>query len=420
MTDITQKIKVLSYTELAQVGVELAYKMHSPKGDLKRAEVEKKLNSGDWEELSKSSDNEDTNQYGYKAVSLVNHITKQVFISCAGTKEIHDIVDDIKIVFGYAPNKLEPLKKFVTNTIDLITKSNNDIADYTFSTSGHSLGAVVSDLTAVEIISRNLNFDMSTTFENPGSKDVVTNAINQNLFSGTVPKDPDALKEIAEHCIEYNAKPNFINTVNSHFSSNINLVLSQENIFMDSAWGYSNYLCNKLGSAIDFCSEYLGIKSIVDQINSHKNKNFEDLDNLNKTVIADVENWIGNTKSTLVLKEDPMNKLYEVTSTGADLLIFRQNKIACELIEETDSSDEKTDGLAEKTATDNKPDDNYINLNFNEYSFNDLVRLAKYQILEEDIALLVGLDELSVNPNGDDDSLVGLAEYIYENWNLIT
>ena len=175
-----------------------------------------------WEILLDSSISTTTNNHAYKAVAFANRETKEVHICTAGTNPAHfnDLKDDVKIIFGYAPSKIDPMKHFVSNVLKLVNE------DYTFSTSGHSLGAIVSDLTAAEIISRGLKFNKSTTFDSPGSKTAMEYAIKNEMFSGN--NNPDIVEKVAEKAITYNARPNIINITQPQLAKEIYLVSANE------------------------------------------------------------------------------------------------------------------------------------------------------------------------------------------------
>ncbi|MCC8419275.1 MAG: hypothetical protein LN590_07170 [Rickettsia endosymbiont of Glossina mortisans submortisans] len=206
----------------AHKGVDLAYKIGTQKYQGVEANLyNKHLGNSGWDVLATTADDENTNQYGYKAVAFINRTTKEIHISTAGTipKEKYDLIDDGLITFGYTPNK--PVKEFVTKVLEQ-AGGKAEVIDYTFSTSGHSLGAILSDLTAVEIHSRGLKFEKSVTFDNPGSKKVVENAITNKFFTGEV---TTPIQELAKHCEIYNVKHNFINTTNPHLATDIKLVV---------------------------------------------------------------------------------------------------------------------------------------------------------------------------------------------------
>ncbi|WP_395476244.1 hypothetical protein [Rickettsia endosymbiont of Pantilius tunicatus] len=249
--------------------------MHSEQNNIK---IQKKnlANSG-WEVLATSVDDKNTNQYGYKAVAFINRNTKEIHISSSGTiiTEKYDLIEDARITFGRIPNKLLPVKEFVTKVLEQ-AGGKEKVIDYKFSTSGHSLGAIVSDLTGVEIHSRGLKFEKSVTFDNPGSKKVVENAIKNKNFSGDV---VTPIEELAKHCEVYNVKHNFINTNNPQLAAKINIVAlpkSANTVVEQSAgiWGLTSYLTSKVGEVVNKCGYYLGINKVLHAINNHRLVNF--------------------------------------------------------------------------------------------------------------------------------------------------
>jgi hypothetical protein len=93
---------------------------------------------------------------------------------------MYDLIDDGLVALGSTPYKIEQAKAMVDNVVKAL---GGKALEYTFSTSGHSLGAIVSDITAVDIVARNLKFNISTTYDNPGSEKAVKYAIDNNLFT---------------------------------------------------------------------------------------------------------------------------------------------------------------------------------------------------------------------------------------------
>ncbi len=71
--------------------VEVAYGVLSDKYEYKKLDFESKVaqSSEKWEILTTSAEHYDTNQYAYKAVAFVNHETKEIHISSAGTNPRH-------------------------------------------------------------------------------------------------------------------------------------------------------------------------------------------------------------------------------------------------------------------------------------------------------------------------------------------
>ncbi|WP_347939324.1 hypothetical protein [Rickettsia oklahomensis] len=308
----------INYKEFAHLGINLAYKTDCANQYL----VEALMTDGNhlvgsgWEILAASCNNTNTAQYGYKAVAFINKDTKVIHIASAGTKaDIHDILDDIRITFHYYPNKLIVVKKFIDEIIAKIG-GMEEAAKYTFDTSGHSLGAIVADLTGVELHSRNLNFNKSVTFDSPGSQEVIKYAIAQDLFTGKV---TTPIEELVKYSEVYNAEPNLINSTNNHFGQ-VNLVLPKVNDVEKSESpqveeGWASYLYNMVGSVVQKASEYLGIDKVIKGINNHKLKNFS---NLEEKIILPMADW----KQQILENNEYTQKLKNILGRGKDLVLF--------------------------------------------------------------------------------------------------
>lgn len=348
----------LSSHNLARDAVDLAYKLGSSSkysaASLK-LHTTKLLQTG-WEVLCTSADSLETNQYGYKSVAFINRETKEVHIATAGTKsnQKYNILDDVRITFGFTPSKMAALKSFVDDVVSL-GKFDDELDEYSFSTSGHSLGAVLSDLTAVELMSRGLTFEESATFDTPGSKTVVMNAIKSQLFTGKVTQD--IVDKLPDSCVEYNARPNFINTINEHLASTIHVItpevvvpitVKQEEAQPSGLWGGGQYLYNKVGTTVSQCSEYLGVKNVVSQLESHKLSQFECIYGENAP-ITKVEAWGNKVGEQLVLKTEELAKLTKTTATGKEVVAF----------------------------TDEIVDEDSLSLNCYEFGYSDLSRCHK-------------------------------------------
>ena len=372
--EVKQAISKLSF---AHKGTNLAYKIsdtpevyNNHKSDLT---IDLAKTGAGWEVLCDSSRNTNTSQYDYKAVAFVNYSAKEVHIASAGTKltEKYDLIDDALIGFlGRVPYKIDPAKAMVDQVVKLL--GVQDVENYTFSTSGHSLGAIISDLMAVDIISRNLPFDKSTTFDNPGSALVVKRAIATNVFTNKV---ETSLEELATHCEVYNAKPNFINNINEQFG-NTKLVIPKDSpttgdsnkieIESSGIFSYASYLFSKVGAVINTCSDYLRITSVMKQIEDHRMQNFNDIES---AIVVDTDKWQKADGKLVVEKFTGYDK---VTSTGNDVVVFDTNEY-----------------------------DSIMHISKNEYSFNDISRAINYSgeqgcgdLLGNDSFLETGFDTI--------------------------
>ncbi|MGX6960542.1 MAG: hypothetical protein ACIPMY_04940 [Rickettsia endosymbiont of Pentastiridius leporinus] len=312
----------VSTEKFAHLTVNLAYKTDSANKYAAEAlmmDGNQLVGSG-WEILAASCDNASTSENGYKAVAFINKEAKAIHIASAGTKaDINDIWDDALITFHYAPNKLKTAQKFVDEVIKKIGGVEK-AEEYVFNTSGHSLGAIVADLTGVELHSRNLNFNKSVTFDSPGSAQVIKYSIDQNLFTEKV---TTTIEELAKHSEIYNARPNIINTTNNH-SGKTNLVLPKiENIEKTESSkneGWGSYLYNIVGSVAYKAAEYLGINKAVEGLNNHKLKNFADLKDNTVLPMAD---W----KEQILENNENTQKLKVIPSSGKDIYLLDTTRI---------------------------------------------------------------------------------------------
>jgi hypothetical protein len=314
----------ISAVDFAHQATNLAYKLKNPANFATAEQLAgaKLLGTG-WEILYDSSKSISTNQSGYKAVAFIKEATKEVHIATAGTipTDIRDLIDDGLVAIKRVPYKIEQVKEMVAQVKNLLGEAAKNC---TFSTSGHSLGAILSDLTAVEIISNGLNFSKSTTFDNPGSQAIVEKAITDNLFTGKIEQ---SINDLAEHCEIYNAKPNFINGTNAQLGKT-HLVLPDNTPVIETKaaviestglWGWGAYLCSKVGSAVSVVTDSLGITSVTEQIKSHGLKNFATLEKSAAVFLTDNYQKIDGK---LIIEYS--SNLAKITSTGNDVVVLDQ------------------------------------------------------------------------------------------------
>ncbi len=197
-----------------------------------------------WKYLTDSGKDSLSSVHNYRAVAFINEDSKEVLIANAGTDPLSrsDILDDIALKNGRLPYKFESAKYFLDNVINLLENP----LEYTFAITGHSLGGVMSDLVACELASRGFKVESSYTFDNPGSKPVVENALKEG-----------SLSEFEQSSIDfkaYNARPNLINTTNEQMGETHLVVFPQQRAKQtednSSATSYISYLFGKVGSAM--------------------------------------------------------------------------------------------------------------------------------------------------------------------------
>ena len=187
--------------------IKLAYASERIPDDLK-------LQNQDWQILCNSASHPESNKYGFKAIALINHKSKELSIAIAGTNitNIYDLKDDISLACGFLTDKIKPMTEFFKITA---TKLPN-IEEYSIQTSGHSLGAIHADLlyTYLELYKdvHKYKLSQSITLDNPGSKNILIKALKIGALEIKIDEAEKFIKEkLSDHFHTYNAEPNFIN-----------------------------------------------------------------------------------------------------------------------------------------------------------------------------------------------------------------
>lgn len=353
--------------KVAHLATDLAYKLAKGKDVYQEHELKTlKALGGDWEVLCKSSDNADTNQNGYKSVTFINQNTKQVLIATAGTvpTDIHDLKDDAYIAAGTFPSKVDQVKYMINH----ISKSlGADIDSYTFNVTGHSLGAVLTDATAFEIMSRGLKLGTSVTFDSPGSKNAIQAAITAGVFSDTL---DTTLDELAEHCVIYNAKHNIINynpIISSPHITEPKLVIPVKQVITNDKlseqsgiFSFTSYLSGKVGTLVETCSSYLGVTRTLKELENLKGHSLKNFANICEQPVIETLGWDKTADGTLLIKD--FKESNHITSTGNDVVVITESSI----------------------------DDDTISISSSEFSYDDIERAFNYS---DNNALLLGVDE---------------------------
>jgi hypothetical protein len=219
-----------------------------------------------WEKIEVEAPNK--NDYHYKAEAFINQETKQIVIANAGTKpkDYHDLIDDAKLATGFLPSKITSMVSFINGLENIVGDLNN----YEFHTTGHSLGAVLSDLCSVELGSRGLNVKKSLTYDSPGSKNAVEKYIKDNQYGKEIINNIDF--EV------HNVKPNFINT-NKDQLGKVHLVVNNEQLNsiagaeLDESSYWSKFQ-NKAKSLGRSFADKIGFSNLEKSINQHKLTSF--------------------------------------------------------------------------------------------------------------------------------------------------
>lgn len=165
--------------------------------------------------------------YGYRGFAIINKDHKHIIISSSGTKAseaendyaaLHaDFQSDHQLIKATLPEQFQPLISFTTK---IISDLGNEAASYSYTFTGHSLGAALSELAVAEFIDK---YDVnSEVFDNPGTLPI----IESNSKWG---------KEIAEKVHEasliHNASPNVFNTLNPQTGVVLKLIYREDSSF---------------------------------------------------------------------------------------------------------------------------------------------------------------------------------------------
>ena len=164
-----------------------------------------------WAPLATSNPTTD-DDFGYFGVAFVNRATREIVIAHRGTNQLfgHDFDDDFGLLDGLANNNVPQqygsagirdvdnigARKFIDDVHQKIAL-NSSIQDFTVSYTGHSLGAVLAELSAAQ------DRLTAVTFDSPGSLSIM----QMHPEYGFNPNVP---------IVSYLAHPNIVNTINSH------------------------------------------------------------------------------------------------------------------------------------------------------------------------------------------------------------
>ena len=226
--------------------IELAYEIKNEQEFQTRLKL---CSINNWELLHRSNGN--LAECQYKTVDFINKPCKKIIIASAGTHltDIYDLQDNLRLVFNYPPSKMHSIKTFLNNIQNKVTNIN----EYDLHFTGHSLGSIFAELSALEALSRGLKTSGATTFENPGSKLILEGAIKNKSFSGKQQIDLSNTEFTT-----YQTLPNPINHLKPPTTKHINLVLLDkeetniviEKIKQDNIFSYLTKIVNTTVSPI--------------------------------------------------------------------------------------------------------------------------------------------------------------------------
>lgn len=164
---------------------------------------------------------------GFYGVTFQNEATKEIVVAFSGTSFLKPweggLLEDMKsnyqvLVNKEVPHQYEAAKEFVTKCLaDLPDAHDNSIT-----LTGHSLGAVLSDLATYELNLAGYDNVKAINFDNPGSKPIVEQMLHTlNLEMGDVKVDIE----------QYESKPTVINTWNTQVGEVFEVDFKPEGLF---------------------------------------------------------------------------------------------------------------------------------------------------------------------------------------------
>ncbi len=213
-----------------------------------------KYETSEWKKFL-TSDEVKVSNSGFYGVAYINEETKEIVIANSGTNFnvfssgwvkrldfsvpqdfIKDLYSDAQLYFGYVPSQFKNgADKFVDK---VISQLGDDAYDYNFITTGHSLGAVLSNLENAKLSA--LGYEVSSiNIDSPGSKPIMESYVKDNhldininnlgIVTYNVPKNlvnttHDEIGEMYEFAMPYNNENLFggiLETINNHQFRNI-------------------------------------------------------------------------------------------------------------------------------------------------------------------------------------------------------
>lgn len=207
-----------------------------------------------WELLYDSRKSEDC-VFDYHGQLWINVFTKELIITSAGTKyEIYhdsecsipksgyfkllkDLISDAEILFQYTPSQYyQGARVFLRDCIQVLEEYMPDhglrLSDFNLVTMGHSLGASHAELMHAELLAsgkcNKFKDVLSYTIENPGSKTLIQNLLQEKYPSLSEQQIADISTKMIENCLTINGPINNINTVGESLGSVF--TLSEQNL----------------------------------------------------------------------------------------------------------------------------------------------------------------------------------------------
>lgn len=226
----------------------------------------------------------DTSEYQLRAAIFVNHHTREIIATTAGTrmglssKTIHDLRDDAYLAFEKEPPKMKSVKELNQIIVDSL---GDELSQYKIHYTGHSLGAALSDMAAADMAircrkkgltkeARTMPEISTMTFENPGARKIIEKMYEKEGL------DPASYRQDADYKGINNGR-NFINRMADHAGEMWEIVdkNAKPNMFAV----FLDHISRKLSKFLSIIPHAVRMAAhgeVFGQVNSHKLKKIDD------------------------------------------------------------------------------------------------------------------------------------------------
>ena len=226
---------------------------------------------------------QDTDENKYRCAVITDSINKKIIFAIEGTRPgvtieaFYDLIDNYNIARNIPPPKFTQVKILNDIILDNIEYDGEDLRNWRFLFTGHSLAGYLSHISASHIATklheRNCLIKgkiISVAFEEPGAKKMV------DIIYKNAELDPNRASDDIEF-LNINNKSNFINNFSDHIGPVWQIYKT------DKDESYPAY-------------EYLYKVNLLRQIQDHRLSNFIDVIRYRKGMLKDEEGNIVNIK----------------------------------------------------------------------------------------------------------------------------
>ncbi len=231
-------------------------------------------------DMAEGTGHSKASKYEHRCIVFVNSKTKEITFANAGTRlgmnaqGYYDVADDYNLYMHNPPKKLKSAEYINSVVLDVF---GSEISEYKLHYTGHSLGAAMAELGAVDMALQMNKKGLSCkekidciTFDNPGTKPIVEKLCKNNNSSLQNIKQDVSFKTI-------NNGKNFINTLNEQTGEVYEIKDKEPKSYFKYAMSFLAYVTNASSELISKVFSILSYGNISHQIDKHSLKNFDEL-----------------------------------------------------------------------------------------------------------------------------------------------